>query len=85
MSVEASIRVGFNARLLHSPDLRGWNRYTVNLLGALVPLRGRAVLYTDRPIASEPPGPVARGMCHGSRLAGAAVSAWEQRWLPRAV
>ena len=27
-------RVGFNARLLHSPDLRGWNRYTVNLLGA---------------------------------------------------
>ena len=30
-----AMKVGFNARLLADPNLRGWNRYTVNLLAEL--------------------------------------------------
>jgi glycosyltransferase involved in cell wall biosynthesis len=76
------IRVGFNARLLHSPDLRGWNRYTVNLLSALIPFEVEPILYTDRPLH---PG-------HLDRLPEGCVTVreapvmpyplWEQRWLP---
>jgi glycosyltransferase involved in cell wall biosynthesis len=77
------IRVGFNARLLHAPDLRGWNRYTVNLLGALVPLGVEPILYTDRPLDPS----------HLDRLPAQCVTVreapampyvvWEQHWLPR--
>ena len=75
-------RVGFNARLLHSPDLRGWNRYTVNLLGALIALEVEPVLYTDRPLHSSH---LAGCLRDASRFASAgdAYSLWEQRWLPR--
>jgi nucleoside-diphosphate-sugar epimerase len=37
------MRVGFNAYLLSHPSLRGWNRYTVNLLAALPAHRARLV------------------------------------------
>ncbi len=77
-----SLRVGFNARLLSAPGLRGWNRYTVNLLGEL-PARGiRPVLY-----GAEPPHPA-----HLARLPSDSFevvvappmryTAWEQSWLP---
>jgi glycosyltransferase involved in cell wall biosynthesis len=78
-------RVGFNAYLLASPDLRGWTRYTVNLLAAL-PARGvRPVLYSNAPIhpdhlARLPPdsfeirvGPPMRYLL------------WENRWVPRQI
>jgi len=38
-----TLRVGFNAYLLSHPSLRGWNRYTVNLLAALPAHRARLV------------------------------------------
>ena len=45
-----ALRVGFNARLLRAPDLRGWNRYTLNLLAELPAVGVEPVLYSDRPI-----------------------------------
>ena len=83
MTYGPSSAYGFNARLLHAPDLRGWNRYTVNLLGALIPLEIEPVLYTDRPLHPShldrlPEGSVA------VRVAPAMpYPVWEQRWLPR--
>lgn len=80
----ASLRVGFNARLLHAPDLRGWNRYTLNLLAELPSVGVEPLLYTDRPLH---PGHLDR-LPPGSRTVrlGAVrpYAVWEQIWLPRA-
>ena len=77
------LRVGFNAYLLSWPDLRGWTRYTVNLLAALPSHGVRPVLYSTASIhpshlARLPPdsfevrvGPPMRYLL------------WENRWLPR--
>jgi len=75
------MRIGYNARLLASADLRGWNRYTINLIEALLRLGVEPVLYSDRSLHPD----------HLARLAGAEVriappmgyDRWEQRWLPR--
>lgn len=78
------MRVGFNARLLADPSIRGWNRYTLNLLVELGELGVELVLLTDQPLHES----------HTSRLAGASFSEcqsppglryleWEQGWLPR--
>lgn len=78
------LRVGFNARLLHAADLRGWNRYTLNLLAALPDAGVEPILYTDRPLH---PGHLER-LPTGSyevRVGDARPYAvWEQFWLPRA-
>ncbi len=42
--------MGINARLLYSPEVRGWNRYTINLISELSQLDVALYLYTDRPI-----------------------------------
>ncbi len=78
-----SLRVGINARLLAASTLRGWNRYTVNLLAELAGRDIDLVLYSDREIHCD----------HLNRLDlnGVAVrispamrySQWEQFWLPR--
>ncbi|UCF41206.1 MAG: glycosyltransferase family 4 protein [Gemmatimonadota bacterium] len=78
------MKVGFNARLLQSPRLRGWNRYTVNLLMALGDLEVELVLYSDQPLSDE----------HLRRLDPATYRVrtsppmrnlrFEQVWLPRA-
>ncbi|HWE37810.1 MAG TPA: glycosyltransferase family 1 protein [Isosphaeraceae bacterium] len=78
------IRVGINARLLQSPSLRGWNRYTVNLLAELPGQGVEPVLYTDRPIheghlARLPAGSFAVRQAPPMRLLR-----WEHRWLPGA-
>jgi len=45
------LKIGFNARLLHAPTLRGWNRYAINLLAELSRQANVSlVLYSDRPI-----------------------------------
>jgi glycosyltransferase involved in cell wall biosynthesis len=81
--VSRPLRVGFNAYLLASPDLRGWTRYTVNLLAALPAHGVRPVLYSNAPVhpdhlARLPPdsfevrvGPPMRYLL------------WENRWVPR--
>jgi glycosyltransferase involved in cell wall biosynthesis len=77
------MRVAVNARLLAGPSLRGWNRYTVNLLAELPALGVELLLYSDRPIH---PDHLARLPAGGyqTRLSPAMRYAWwEQRWLPR--
>ena len=77
------LRIGFNAYLLSGPSLRGWNRYTVNLLAALPAHGVRPVLYSTSPVHPD----------HLSRLPADSFEVrvtppmrypfWEQRWLPR--
>jgi glycosyltransferase involved in cell wall biosynthesis len=44
------MRIGFNGRLLSDATLRGWNRYTINLLRELAAYDVHLFLYTDRPL-----------------------------------
>lgn len=79
-----TLRVGFNARLLASPDVRGWNRYTVNLLAELPGQGVRPVLYADRPPHPDHLARLPQGS-YDVRVAGVRpYAAWEQVWLPRA-
>jgi glycosyltransferase involved in cell wall biosynthesis len=45
------LKVGFNARILSSPTLRGWNRYTVSLIKALCQYDVKIFLYSDQPLS----------------------------------
>ncbi len=77
------MRVGVNARLLYDPAVRGWNRYTINLLSGLAAQGVELVLYTDRPVHRSyldrlPDGSYTVRLREGLRL-----PVWEQRWLPR--
>jgi hypothetical protein len=75
------MRIGFNARILSAAGLRGWNRYTINLIESLIALGVEPVLYSDSEIHDE----------HRHRLSTAIVrvsprmsyDCWEQWWLPR--
>lgn len=77
------MRIGLNARLLCSASLRGWNRYTVNLLAELPALGCELFLYTTAPLHES----------HLARLGNASYVVrvapamrypfWEQVWLPR--
>jgi glycosyltransferase involved in cell wall biosynthesis len=77
------MKVAFNARLLADPSLRGWNRYTINLLVELANLGVELFLYTDRPLHES----------HLSRLPTGSYQVriapqmpylwWEQCWLPK--
>ena len=73
------MRIGFNARLLTSPDLRGFNRYTAELARALAATgRAEVVLFSDGPIHPA----------HGLSSLRAVVAAvrpqfrWQHLWLP---
>jgi glycosyltransferase involved in cell wall biosynthesis len=78
------LRVGVVARLLSDPSLRGWNRYTVNLLAELARLDGvELVLYATAPVHPShlerlPAGRVRVEVAPPMRL-----TRWEQFWLPR--
>jgi glycosyltransferase involved in cell wall biosynthesis len=77
------MKVAFNARLLHDPSLRGWNRYTINLLLELADLGVELFLYSDRHLHES----------HLARLPADSYQIkiapqmpyllWEQYWLPR--
>ena len=76
------IRAGIVARLLFDPAIRGWNRYTINVLAELPALGVEPVLYSDRPIHPAylerlPPGSYTTRVREGLRL-----PLWEHRWLP---
>lgn len=76
------MKVGFNARLLWAPTLRGWNRYAVSLLAELPTLGVEPFLYSDRPLHQEH---LARLPADRYRVRVAAAMRyplWEQRWLP---
>ena len=78
-----SLRVGLNANLLHTPSLRGWNRYAINLAAALADQGVHLVLYASRPIHRLfldrlPPDRITERVAPPMRYV-----AWEQHWLPR--
>lgn len=76
------LRIGFNARLLASPDVRGFNRYTAELVRALAATgRVEPVLFSNAPI-------------HERHSLGNLPSVvqdvrpqlrWQHRWLPQAL
>jgi glycosyltransferase involved in cell wall biosynthesis len=77
------MKIGFNARLLTSPSLRGWNRYTINLLAELAHLGVELVLYTDQPIHPNHLSQLPTG-CYTVRVAPPMkYPLWEQVWLPK--
>jgi glycosyltransferase involved in cell wall biosynthesis len=76
------LKVGINARLLTTPEIRGWNRYTINLLAELPGQGVELYLYSQEPVHANyldrlpPDGFTLR------QKAGLRLPAWEQRWLP---
>ena len=79
----ATIRAGVNARMLHARDLRGWNRYAVNLLAALPSAGVELVLYTDRPVHPDHLARLPEGSYEVKLGAVRPYTVWEQVWLPR--
>ena len=78
-----NLLVGFNAYLLAAPSLRGWTRYTVNLLAALPAHGVRPVLYSRAPIHADH---LARLPVDSYEVRSAPPMRylwWENRWLPR--
>ena len=75
------MKVAVNARLLGAPTLRGWNRYTINLLAHLPEQGVRPLLYCDRPphpdhLARLPAGSFDLRVAPSMRYLR-----WEQQWL----
>ncbi len=77
------MRVGFNARLLHAPTLRGWNRYTVNLLSELLSLGVEVVLFSDQPVHESHLARFSCGKLEARISSSMNYFRWEQVWLPR--
>ena len=78
-----SLRIGMNARLLADSSLRGWNRYTVNLVAELSLQGVDLVLYSDHDIH---PNHLARLECERVLVRIAPpmrYTQWEQFWLPK--
>ncbi|MBX6315434.1 MAG: glycosyltransferase family 4 protein [Isosphaeraceae bacterium] len=77
------IRVGFNARQLYDPNLRGLNRYAVNLLAELPAQGVELVLYSDTPIHPVHLARLPSGSYEIRQSPPMPYVLWEQRWLPR--
>lgn len=77
------MRVAINARLLAAPTLRGWNRYTVNLLAELPALGIELLLYTDRPIHDSHLTRLPVGSYQVRTARQMRYPVWEQYWVPR--
>jgi glycosyltransferase involved in cell wall biosynthesis len=76
------VKVAFNARLLWAPSLRGWNRYTVNLLAQLPAMGVELFLYGDRPPHESHLARLPRGS-YQVRVEPMRYLLWEQYWLPK--
>lgn len=48
-----SLNIAFNARTLSDPRLRGWSRYTINLLRGLLDYPAHFYLMTNRPLSGH--------------------------------
>jgi glycosyltransferase involved in cell wall biosynthesis len=77
------MRVGVNARLLASPNLRGWSRYTVNLLRELPSLGVELVLYSDRELHPRQLARLPEGSYRVQVSSAGHYPHWEQVWLSR--
>lgn len=80
------IKIGYNARILHSEHMRGWNRYTVELLKALLSYNVVVYLYTDRSLADVHIKQFeGLGSFKIRHLRGESYDLWEQGLLPWAI
>jgi glycosyltransferase involved in cell wall biosynthesis len=77
------MKIGFNARLLGDPSLRGWNRYTINLLVELANLGIELVLYSNRPLHENHLAKLPRGSYEVKIAPPMPYFWWEQYWLPK--
>lgn len=77
------MRVGVNTRLLCSPNLRGWNRYTLNLVDALADMGISVYLFSDRALNDVHLARLANRNCVVRVSGPMRYFLWEQRWLPR--
>ena len=80
-----TLRVGFNAYLLRDPNLRGWNRYTVNLLAALPAHGVRPILYSREPIHRDHLARLPADSYEVRMAPPMRYGVWENLWLPRQV
>lgn len=80
------MRVAFNAMPLSAPQLRGWTRYTLNLLEALADEGVALTLYAHQPLnpayVERLRGPDARRIQVREAPRGMRYLDFEQRWLP---
>ncbi len=76
------MRVAFNARVLSDPVLRGWNRYTLNLISELAGLGVTVFLYTYRGFGASQFSQLPLH-CITLRQAPSMNYFWEQYWIPR--
>jgi len=79
------MRLGFNARSLAAPHMRGWTRYTVQLLRHLPALGAELVLFTDQPLNREHLAELEPDSFRVVQSPEMRYLAWEQVWLPLAV
>lgn len=76
------MKVGINARLLTSSDLRGWNRYTINLLAALPEQGVDLFLYSDADLQPDHLARLPAGSYQVRVSPRMRYARWEQEWLP---
>jgi glycosyltransferase involved in cell wall biosynthesis len=76
------LRIGFNAYLLNAPAVRGWNRYTINLLEELGRLDLKLVLYARQPIHPDYLDRLPAGSFEVITAPASGYLAWQERWLP---
>jgi glycosyltransferase involved in cell wall biosynthesis len=77
-----NLKIAINARLLASPDLRGWNRYTVNLLAALPDHGVELFLYADAELCPDHLARLPKGSYQVRVARPMKYLRWEQRWVP---
>ena len=77
------MRVAFNARLLAGSTLRGWNRYTVNLLAELSRRGIDLFLYSDKKLQEDHLSRLMPGTYRVVESPPMRYVKWEQAWLPR--
>ena len=76
------LKLGFNASLLTTPVLRGWNRYAINLLSALKKHAVDVVLYTMSPIHENILSRISTGSTQVRQSGLMKYPLWEGAWLP---
>jgi hypothetical protein len=77
------MRIAYNARLLADASLRGWNRYTINLLAELPALGVELFLYSDRPLHDSHLARLPQGSYQVRVAPPMRYTRWEQYWVPR--
>jgi len=76
------MRVGIIARLMDTPHLRGWNRYTQNLVEGLAQRGVELVLYSQNPVHPVYLARLPEGSFQLRTAPGMRLIRWQHRWLP---